>query len=392
MASCGYTLPGTAWHRMGRQRVKFLLRNHFGRRQLHIGEQDDLEQKVEEIMRRNLGDFSWSIDFSVDFVARLLFHGFVPICTRLGDDDAESEADDHESSPDQQHGKPDGMTSPAKRQNAVMEPLFVLLPKLHRKRCVVQHLQDLRVDRGARKRSRRFHLTIDAASSQVIQGCLEQHGESWLYPPVREAFVGLLGRRPGSEDKDAKGQIKADTIAGSDAPVVMHSVELWADGNQLVAGELGYSCGCMYTSLTGFHRENGAGVVQLLALAGLLLRSKFKCWDLGMNLEYKAALGAQDVDRADFVSLQRELRADVGSALLLATQPCGIPAMELISSVVRARTDAADNASAAASPTVQSRVADRVMRDDIDASTNKNDFEEEGKRHGVKRQREELAS
>jgi hypothetical protein len=69
----------------------------------------------------------------------------------------------------------------------------------------------------------------------------------------------------------------------------------------LVAGELGYSVGAVYTSLTGFATESGTGTVQLTCLGRWLEASGFLLWDLGMEMEYKFDLGAVLVPRHSFV-------------------------------------------------------------------------------------------
>jgi leucyl/phenylalanyl-tRNA--protein transferase len=89
--------------------------------------------------------------------------------------------------------------------------------------------------------------------------------------------------------------------------VAAHSVELY-DGDELVAGEIGYTCGAAYTSMSGFHLRSGSGSVQLAALGVLLQRAGFAFWDLGMPMEYKQALGARVVPRETFFDLYLDAR------------------------------------------------------------------------------------
>ena len=63
----------------------------------------------------------------------------------------------------------------------------------------------------------------------------------------------------------------------------LHSVEVYQKSNTgemvLVAGELGYKVGNVYTSLTGAKEINSAGSVQLYALGRLLAACGIEvCW------------------------------------------------------------------------------------------------------------------
>lgn len=81
-----------------------------------------------------------------------------------------------------------------------------------------------------------------------------------------------------------------------------------AQTGKLAGGELGYAFGKIYTSLTGFAAEDSAGSVQLAALGTLLWSLGFDMWDMGMSLDYKAKLGAHEMERDDFVNKVKELR------------------------------------------------------------------------------------
>eukprot|EP00755_Sulcionema_specki_P009299 Sspe_Gene.43324::Locus_21105_Transcript_1_1_Confidence_1.000_Length_1480::g.43324::m.43324 len=136
-----------------------------------------------------------------------------------------------------------------------------------------------------------------------MTGCLKQHGESWLHPPMR-SVLEHLHRNPTKR-------------------TAVHSIEVWA-GDELVAGEIGYSCGAVYTSMTGFAERSfdGCGSAQLVATGALLRHCGFRLWDLGMMLPYKAELGCLPLSRSDFVSRLRSHRdASVSLKLPVSLHP-----------------------------------------------------------------------
>lgn len=75
-----------------------------------------------------------------------------------------------------------------------------------------------------------------------------------------------------------------------------------------MAGELGYTVGSIYTSLTGFYTESGAGQVQLCALAKVLVLCGFALWDFGMSMDYKVELGADMMPRNEWLATVQHLR------------------------------------------------------------------------------------
>ena len=114
-------------------------------------------------------------------------------------------------------------------------PLFILIPKLHARRCVVDLTErKLHISKSIRKNSKKFWLSFDLAFDKVVEACVAQHGENWLYLPMRNALRILHNNVPVNHT----------------GPRAL-SVELWQgpEGNAaestLVAGELGMAYGAV---------------------------------------------------------------------------------------------------------------------------------------------------
>lgn len=81
-------------------------------------------------------------------------------------------------------------------------------------------------------------------------------------------------------------------------------VALLDSKENVIAGEIGYRCGDIYTSLTGFsdHNRPNCGKLQLLKLGEYLREAGYAFWNLGHPfMQYKLDLGAQILPRADFL-------------------------------------------------------------------------------------------
>jgi len=204
----------------------------------------------------------------------------------------------------------------------------VILPKLHHKRCVVSLPGGLHVSKSIRKKSKKFRLTINQNFDRVVEGCRRQHGpRCWLYPELVRVF---------KEIHDAGHVNSMVTSCESrkeieEAPVRLYSVEVWNDETgEIVAGELGYTVGSMYTSLTGFSSQASAGSVQLASLGRLLCKIGFVLWDLGMDMDYKQSLGSHLMDREDFVAHVANVRVTQGHNRLPITDSDGFNCKNLI--------------------------------------------------------------
>ena len=231
---------------------------------LKMAENGSLPAVTAHIAKHWPSDFCWSACFEPNFLAALMYEGYLPTA----------------------HGPVEGPTE------------YILLPKLHQERCIV-HFEDLRVSKSARADSRGYQVAVDTAFDDVVDKCLMQHGESWLHPPIVDSFKRLFR-------------------SGGTGRVKMHSIEVKREG-QLVAGELGYSVGRTYCSLSGFTAISGSGSVQCLGLALLLHERGFDFWDLGMGMEYKAQMGAREISREDFLRKLRASRDLPGADLSLSS-------------------------------------------------------------------------
>lgn len=172
---------------------------------------------------------------------------------------------------------------------------FVLLPELQRSYAVLDWNR-LHVSRRVRKllasdrmQHEGIELAIGRPRAELLQRLTAHHApRCWLCPPYQR----LLKRLPRE----------------GGAGFSIQGVELWSRSrSELVAGELGYTIGSTYTSLSGFYDREDArwshfGTLQLVLLAQRLRDCGYSFWNLGHpHLAYKQALGARILDRPIFL-------------------------------------------------------------------------------------------
>ncbi|KEP64794.1 UNVERIFIED_CONTAM: hypothetical protein HHA_202590 [Hammondia hammondi] len=154
------------------------------------------------------------------------------------EDDEEAHAeDDRATDGDKQR---QGPGSPASR-----DPLYILLPKLHQERCcLLLDQMTPHISRNTRKRAKRFCFSIDRDFDGVLEGCVRQHGEGWLYPPVRQALRELQRRQLRRRLQEEKSRCEAGRMQREkmedegrrknlrSEEVSVHSIEVWTRNDE----------------------------------------------------------------------------------------------------------------------------------------------------------------
>ena len=132
-----------------------------------------------------------------------------------------------------------------------------------------------------------FRIEVGYDLLEIADRIRKAHPDNWLKGKYLSLLKELRGRRWESFE--------------------LMPVALLTGEGQLVAGEIGYRTGAIYTSLSGFFdREdrqfNHAGKLQLHLLAEYLRGHGFAFWNLGHpDMPYKTELGAKITPRSEFL-------------------------------------------------------------------------------------------
>ncbi len=226
---------------------------------IYISPEDDCDAIVDAMLETEYSEeFCIAEGFDPEFTARLMEAGFLVMSVNIGDED---------------------------------KPRYIMLPKLHLERSAL-FFENLHIKKSIRRFLGRYELRADAEFDRIIDRCVEKHDSDWLSPPLIDCIKKI--RRSALENAAFK-------IAPHAYPA---SFGLYRDG-KLAAGEFGVVCGSVYTSYSGFYEEDNAGTVQMILTARYLQKHGFYFYDLGMPMDYKTALGAEDISPDAFVQLFR---------------------------------------------------------------------------------------
>ncbi|GFE54942.1 hypothetical protein BaOVIS_023460 [Babesia ovis] len=176
-----------------------------------------------------------------------------------------------------------GFITVAVSVEALKYPKRLLIPKMHTERSYLRPLW-IRMTKSGKRAAKYLKVTMDTVFNRVVKGIVKQHGENWMYPEMQREFNLMYYQRHRYQVTDTR----------------LHSIEVWK-GKRLVAGEIGFATGAVYTSVTGFHTIASSGTLQMYALAAILHFQGVDFWDLGMDIPYKRSLGAVTMSRNSFI-------------------------------------------------------------------------------------------
>lgn len=167
---------------------------------------------------------------------------------------------------------------------------LVLLPELQFQYALLD-FKDLHISKKVQKllNSDKYIFSQNTRFDEALDHIDKLHEHNWLKGRYRKLLRSLFDKK---EDRD-------------DFKVMSFEVTC-KQTNKLVAAEVGYKTGKVYTSLSGFSLRdkeyNNAGNLQMVLLAKYLEQNGYEFWNLGHpHMEYKKKLGAKIYERDEFL-------------------------------------------------------------------------------------------
>ena len=177
---------GPQWAGHGtKDQLAELIQSHdasFRTRRPLLRDSDHLVQMMEAGLETTLRtDFCWSLNFTPRFLAHLCHEGFLPICSDLSGDAG----------------------------------LYTLMPKWHVERCCMR-FADLHISKSARKRAKKFRLTVDRCFDVVVDRCVVR----------RTPTHAACGGRPATMCLLRAGAARGELAVPADAESIPRAVQL----------------------------------------------------------------------------------------------------------------------------------------------------------------------
>ncbi|WP_419770850.1 MAG: hypothetical protein ACNI3C_03425 [Candidatus Marinarcus sp.] len=164
----------------------------------------------------------------------------------------------------------------------------MLLPEMQFEYALLD-FKNLHISKKVQKllQTQKYTLVKNGNFENVLEEISNYHETSWLTPKYIKTLQDIRNQK--NENFEL---ISFELITKED--------------KKLIAGEIGYTIGKTYTSLTGFLKKtkayNHCGKLQLVLLALHLQENNFDFWNLGhASLHYKLDLGAEVFPREKFL-------------------------------------------------------------------------------------------
>lgn len=164
--------------------------------------------------------------------------------------------------------------------------------------------------------------------SEAVAMIKEQHGENWLCSFLRRCFYWMFSNANEVSTKVILTVIRRHKYEGEGQKESGKDVVKEGD---IVATELGYIVGDIYTSATGAYCLDGAGSLQLAVTGEVVKRLGCTIWDLGMKMDYKTnLLGCVEIRRKQWLQMVKEHKDSIAftsaqSQALLGELQSGCP-------------------------------------------------------------------
>jgi Leu/Phe-tRNA-protein transferase len=166
----------------------------------------------------------------------------------------------------------------------------LLIPEIQYSYALLD-FDDLHISKKVRRviSQRGLNIEISRNLDEVFEGINREHKQSWLTPN----YLNTLYQT---------------TFLFDEFDVISVMIR---DNGRVIAGEIGYSIGATYTSLSGFSSKEriyrNYGTAQLVLLGRYLQQEGFAFWNLGQPyMDYKLALGAKIYSRGAFLERWEE--------------------------------------------------------------------------------------
>jgi len=153
-------------------------------------------------------------------------------------------------------------------------------------RCVIVP-SNLHLSKSLKKqiRKKQFTISVNQAFSEVIHACAERkpYEGTWINDEMIEAYSALhhLGRA--------------------------HSLEVWFEGD-LIGGIYGLAIGGIFCGESMFSRAANGSKIALVYLCEHLVKLGFSLLDCQLVNDHLLSMGAQSMDRSDFLAKLYESR------------------------------------------------------------------------------------